>query len=97
MTNTPQDDLFLSQLGHHIRTLRRARHLGLEPFADQVSLHRTHLYKIEKGQLNAGILTYLKIAAALDLSLSQLFAPIIDQENRPAPFSLNPNLYSQPE
>ncbi|WP_353543562.1 helix-turn-helix domain-containing protein [Deinococcus xinjiangensis] len=75
-----EDELFLVQLGDHIRTLRRARSLGLEPFSDQVGVHRTHLYKIEKGQLNAGILTYLKIARVLDLSLSELFAAIPPEE-----------------
>ena len=68
------EDMFLKQIGCHIRNLRRARNLGIEPFADQVGLHRTHLYKIEKGQLNAGILTFRKIANVLGLSLGELFS-----------------------
>lgn len=59
-------------LGERVRTLRKERQLGQEPLADLASLHRTHIYSIEKGRANPSFETLLKVADALEVSLSEL-------------------------
>ncbi len=63
---------YLEALGHRIRELRTQRHLGLQELADRARLHRTHLWKLEKGTLNPGIISYLRLSQVLGVSLSAL-------------------------
>ena len=63
---------FLKALGERVRMLRKQRKLGQEPLADLASLHRTHIYSIEKGKANPSIETLLKLADALEVSLVEL-------------------------
>ena len=64
---------YLERVGAHIRALRQERGLGLEELADRSGLHRTHLWKIEKGQLNAGVISYVRLAIQLEVTLGELF------------------------
>lgn len=64
---------YLSQLGTNIRKLRLERNFGVEELADLSGVHRTHLWKIEKGQLSAGAVTYLRLATQLGLAPGALF------------------------
>ncbi|UQN08448.1 helix-turn-helix domain-containing protein [Deinococcus sp. QL22] len=66
------EEAYLQQLGLRIRAQRQDQKIGLEGLADTVGIHRTHLWKIEKGQLNAGIYTYERIARALGSRLQEL-------------------------
>lgn len=70
---TSQEIQYLVDLGAHVRALRLERQLGLEELADQAGIHRTHLWKIEKGQLNAGVINYLRLAKRLGLAPGALF------------------------
>lgn len=81
---------YLEALGHRIRELRRQKHLGLQELADRAGLHRTHLWKLEKGTLNPGIISYLRLAQVLELPLSALlptFEPEVADKHpdQPAP------------
>lgn len=71
----PLETRYLEALGARIRALRQERHLGLEELADRSGLHRTHLWKIEKGLLNAGVISYVRLAQQLDLPLGDLLPP----------------------
>ena len=64
---------YLVSLGSRIRELRQQKQLGLEELADRAGIHRTHLWKIEKGRLNAGVLSYLRLAHELELPVGSLF------------------------
>lgn len=64
---------YLLALGERIRTIRQEKKLKMEEFADLAGIHRTHLWKIEKGQLNAGVVSYYRIAHELGLPLGSLF------------------------
>ncbi|GHF58659.1 transcriptional regulator with XRE-family HTH domain [Deinococcus metalli] len=64
----------LAALGARIRLLRQQRDLGLEELAARAGLHRTHLWKIEKGKLNAGIISYMRIARELQMTGEELFS-----------------------
>ena len=66
---------YLIRLGGQIRKLRQEQHLGLEELADRAGLHRTHLWKIEKGQLNAGVISLTRLARVLNLTPAMLLPP----------------------
>lgn len=65
-------EALLLALGARVRALRKERQLGQEPLADLASLHRTHIYSIEKGRANPSFETLLKVADALEVSLMEL-------------------------
>lgn len=50
--------------------------LSQEEFADQCGLHRTYIGAIERGEKTVTIETALKLAKALNLTLSQIFAAL---------------------
>ena len=62
------------RFGLLIRRLRGEVFLSQEEFADRCGLHRTYIGAIERGEKTVTIDTAAKLAKALDLSLSQLFA-----------------------
>lgn len=64
------------KLGRVIRRLRAERGLSQEAFADLVGLHRTYMGGVERGQRNVGVRNLARIAAALDMTVSELFARI---------------------
>ena len=70
-----EEATYLERIGARIRELRRAKGIGLEELAEQTGIHRTHLWKIEKGQLNAGILTYVRLAQQLGLAPGDVLPP----------------------
>lgn len=78
---SPGEMAYLEALGNRIRNFRRAHKIGLETLAERADVHRTHLWKIEKGQLNAGILVFVRLAVELEVPLSELL-PALDDESR---------------
>lgn len=69
-----QDNLLAA--GREIRRHREAAGLSQEQLAERAGLHRNYIGLMERGQRNAALTTLLSIAAALDLSLSELFAAL---------------------
>lgn len=67
------DALFARNLGNTIRRLRLSQGVSQEKFAILCSLHRTYIGAIERGEKNITVITAMKIATALDISLAQLF------------------------
>ena len=61
-------------LGNEIRNRREALGFSQESFAAEVGVHRTYLGAIERGERNPSLRNLLRIAEALDCSLSELFA-----------------------
>ena len=59
--------------GCRVRSLRMQRELSQEDLAARAGLHRTYISSIERGQRNVGLDNILKLAAALDLPVAQLF------------------------
>jgi len=62
------------QFGKRVRQLRLARGLSQEELASKVSVHRTYLGSIERGERNPSLKNIAAIAEALGVSLSQLFS-----------------------
>lgn len=60
------------RLAGNLRRLRTTRDLSQEAFADEVGIHRTYISDLERGKRNPTITVVDKIAAALDVPLSEL-------------------------
>ena len=65
-------------MGEAIRSLRRERGLSQEVLSGLAGIARTHLTMIENAAIHANIETVWKIAFALGLRPSELFA-IVEQ------------------
>ena len=67
------DDALLRNIGSRIRLLRKERSMSLRDLAYSIGMEPSNLSVIENGKSNPQLLTYAKIAAALELSLKELF------------------------
>ena len=61
-------------LGQTIRSLRKKKNISQDVLSGFAGIARTHLTMIENGTIHANIETVWKIAYALDLRPSELFA-----------------------
>lgn len=66
--------------GRRVRKLRKELNLSQEEFADICDLDRTYISSLERGHRNVGLRNIEVIAKALDISLSQLFEGLQDDE-----------------
>ena len=64
----------LIMFGAHIRKLRIERGMSQEQLAEKAQVHRTYVGMLERGEKNATITTLVKISAALNVSINQLFS-----------------------
>ena len=69
------DDL-LCTLGQRIRDLRRQKGWSQEEFADVCGVHRTYMGHLERGEKNLSFRATIRIATALGVALSELYAGI---------------------
>ena len=67
-------DPALVALGAAIRAARRERGVSQEELADRAKLDRSYMSSIERGQQNPGIVLILRVATALDMTATELFA-----------------------
>ena len=68
------DDVTLSvKLGGAIRRRRESLGLSQERFADVIHMHRAYYGSIERGSRNLTVNTLCKVAAGLNVKLSELF------------------------
>nr|WP_262917454.1 helix-turn-helix transcriptional regulator [Zunongwangia pacifica] len=71
IVNTKEQQYF-EKLGAKIKQLREEKGLDQKAFAFDCELGRTQLYMIENGKTNPRLLTLIKIARGLELSLHEL-------------------------
>jgi transcriptional regulator with XRE-family HTH domain len=62
------------RFGFAVKVRREALDLTQEELAEKAGLHRTYLSDIERGSRNLSLINIERIAAALSLKISQLFA-----------------------
>lgn len=62
-------------LATNIRTLRQAKGLSQEGFADKCGLHRTYVGSVERGESNVTLSTLEALAGALGVSVADLLTP----------------------
>ncbi|MFC2186515.1 helix-turn-helix domain-containing protein [Fulvivirgaceae bacterium LMO-SS25] len=69
--NTKELEYF-QKLGAKIKQLREEKGLDQKSFAFDCEIGRTQLYMIENGKTNPRLLTLIKIADGLEISISEL-------------------------
>ncbi|WP_239616290.1 helix-turn-helix domain-containing protein [Cohnella mopanensis] len=72
----------LKLVGQRIRTLRKEREMSQELLGEKGGFHYSYIGQIERGEKNISLLNLAKIASALDVSLSQLFTYVDEEEKR---------------
>src|SRR6266403_4075716 len=78
VTPTPDGD-FLLFLGKRVRQLRSLRGMTRKIVARESDVSERHLAQIEAGEGNVSIVLLRRIAAALNVSLVELFAPEVEE------------------
>jgi len=63
-------------LGKRIRLLREAAGYSQESFASHANIDRAAYGKLERGEINLTLLSLARIAVALEIDLSTLFAGV---------------------
>ena len=66
------------RFGFAIKVRREQLELTQEDLADKAGIHRTYLSDIERGTRNPSLVNIDRLAAALSLSLPDLFARVVD-------------------
>lgn len=74
-----QEGHFLLFLGKRVRELRNRRGMTRKMLAREADVSERHLAQLETGEGNVSIVLLRRIAAALHVSLVQLFAPEIEE------------------
>ena len=77
-TSIPDED-FLLFLGKRVRQLRNVRGMTRKLVARESDVSERHLAQLEAGEGNVSIVLLRRIAAALKVSLVELFAPEVDE------------------
>lgn len=62
----------MENFGERMQSVRKAKGITQEDLATKLSMHRTYIGLIERGERNPTIRTLYKIAKALDVSSSEL-------------------------
>ena len=66
----------LQVIGLNIRKLREQQNISRQQLAYEIETTEKQLSRIEYGEINSGIMSYIKIARALNVSVEQLFKTI---------------------
>ena len=67
-----RQDPVLVALGQTIRKIRLSKDISQEKLALLAEVDRSYVGRVERGDNNVAILTLVKLAAALDVSLAEL-------------------------
>lgn len=70
------NDNILMTFGKAVRKLRSDRGISQEEFAELCGLHRTYISDVELGKRNVSLENIGRIAEALNMPLSELFAEV---------------------
>ncbi len=69
------------QFGKRLKKLRKElTNLSQENFANHIGMDRTYYSSIENGNRNVSLLNILKIAEGLNITISELFIDIENEE-----------------
>jgi transcriptional regulator with XRE-family HTH domain len=75
IVNTVEEKYF-QKLGLKIKQLREEKRFDQKSFAFDCEIGRTQLYMIENGKTNPRLLTLIKIARGLDISVDELLKAV---------------------
>lgn len=62
----------LQQLGINIRRIRSEKGISRAQLAYEIGTSEKHLSRIEQGEVNSGMLTFIKIARVLEITLTEI-------------------------
>lgn len=68
------NDPALLALGAAIRRCRQARGVSQEELAHRSAVDRSYMSSIERGGQNPGVLTVVRVAHAMDMTMTELMA-----------------------
>jgi transcriptional regulator with XRE-family HTH domain len=68
------NDPALLALGAAIRRCRQARGVSQEELAHRSAVDRSYMSSIERGGQNPGVLTIVRVAHAMDMTMTELMA-----------------------
>lgn len=71
--NLSHKETYLVKLGTNIRKLRKQKGFTMESLANEIEMEYRQLGRIERGEINTTVISLLKIATALDISVKDLF------------------------
>src|SRR5438093_12188184 len=74
MQAAAQDDAVQIELGERLRAIRQLRRRTLKEIATAAGISESFLSQLERGRANATIATLQRLAAALGIEVSDLFA-----------------------
>lgn len=63
----------LVTLGETIRSLRKERGISQEELAHRSQVDRAYMSSIERGTQNPGVMTIIRIAAGMNISVAEIF------------------------
>jgi XRE family transcriptional regulator, regulator of sulfur utilization len=63
-------------VGERIRELRKALRLSQEELASRAELHHTYIGKLERGEVNIGLESLVRVLDVLHISLKEFFDSI---------------------
>lgn len=69
-----KEEEYFQKLGARIKQLREEKGLDQKAFAFDCEIGRTQLYMIENGKTNPRLLTLMKIAGGLEVSVDNLLS-----------------------
>ncbi|HXU27303.1 MAG TPA: helix-turn-helix transcriptional regulator [Bacteroidia bacterium] len=67
-------DIFLKQLGEHIRDVRLKKNITQFDLASNIGKDRQSVQRVESGDINASVYYLYELAEGLDISLEELLA-----------------------
>ncbi len=67
-------DPALVALGETIRFLRKAQGISQEELAHRSQVDRAYMSSIERGTQNPGVMTIIRIAEGMNISVAEIFA-----------------------
>jgi transcriptional regulator with XRE-family HTH domain len=70
------DSDVLIKFGKKVRAERHKQHLSQEKFAEIAGVHRTYIGMIERAEKNITLTNIAKIAAALNITIEELFKEV---------------------
>ncbi|RKU08524.1 XRE family transcriptional regulator [Candidatus Poribacteria bacterium] len=68
--------IFLKKFGDRVQSLRNQAGISQEKLAELAEMHRTYISGIERGERNVSLINIMRLANALNLSVSKLMEGI---------------------
>jgi transcriptional regulator with XRE-family HTH domain len=65
-------ELFISDFGVHVRQLRERKNMSQQDLANDCSMSKRQIGRIERGEINTSLGTIINIANALDIEPKDL-------------------------